>query len=126
MRAISKKNRKAIDADPFYKVCSLHGKAFGPCGGSITIEHAIIFSGRQSDMLWSLIPLCEKHHGVNGYQDATAVNKEISHWVALNRATDDELRSISKAIDYLHKKRYLNNKYGIYINHIALDHAGPR
>lgn len=116
MRKIPPKLRENMQNDPFYKVCSLRGSEahFGACGGCVTWEHAIIYAGRQLNEKWAIIPLCEKHHGVNNYQDVTAVNKEASLWVALNRASDLELRMVSKAINYQKEKERLNKKYGKY------------
>jgi len=97
-------------ADPYYQSCSL--SCLGDCGGGITWEHSLIYQGRQLNEKWAIIPLCEKHHGINNYQDVTALDKERSEWVALNRATDAELLAISKVVNYQHKKKYLNDKFG--------------
>ena len=43
-----------------------------------------------------------------------ALNKEINVWIALNRATDEELKKYSKAIDYIRMREVLNKKYGVY------------
>jgi len=110
MRPISKKNREAIDHDPYYKKCA---RAMdGGCSGRITIEHTIIYGGRQLDELWSLIPLCEYHHSVNTFQDSGDLNKEKNIWIALNRANFRQLDAISKAVNYSLLKIRLNKKYG--------------
>lgn len=111
MRKIPQHIKEQISVLPFYKECCRRWDS--PCDGRITIEHTIIFAGHQIDDLWNLLPLCEYHHGVNKYQDGGDLQKEKNVWIALNRATDDELRSISKAIDYIKRRTYLNNKYGI-------------
>lgn len=112
VQKLGKITKNAVETDDFYRTCSL--SRLGGCGGRISIEHAIIFAGRQLDEPWALIPLCAKHHGVDQYQDVTAVNKERSEWVALNRATDQELLAVSKVINYIHKRNYLNEKFGHY------------
>lgn len=112
MRPIPLKTRKIISEDPFYSLCCRRDE--GDCAGRITIEHAIVFAGRQLDHLFSLLPVCEFHHAVCQFQDNGNLNKEKHTWIALNRATDDELRSISKAIDYIALRERLNKKYGIW------------
>lgn len=113
MRPIPPKIRAQIDEDLFYKNCAF--KYLGECDGRVTIDHTIIFAGRQIDDLFNLVPVCAKHHGVDFYQDAgTELPKEMRLWVALNRATDEELLKYSKAINYLHERTRLNDKYGTY------------
>lgn len=112
MRKIPLKLKREILADPFYTMCA-RSKA-GQCDGRITWEHAIIFAGKQLNAKWSIIPLCEYHHGVNRHQDGGDLDKQINVWIALNRASDTELAQVSKAIDYVRLKRVLNDKYGIY------------
>lgn len=109
MRPISSKNKQIINSDPYYKVCAR--KDEGGCSGRITIEHSIIFAGRQLDDLWSLLPICEYYHSVGIYQDGGNMNKEKHIWLALCRATDDELKAISKAVDYIALRERLNAKY---------------
>ena len=115
MRKIPAAVKAAILDDVFYEQCCLRHTDHGSCGGRITWEHAIIYAGRQLNEKWAIIPLCEKHHGVNSYQDVTAVKKELSVWVAVNMATDDELLAVSKAVNYVRERERLNNKYGVYI-----------
>lgn len=107
-------DRKEWAKDPFYSVCALKGHHGHECGGKITWEHAMIYGGKKMQTKWSVIPLCERAHAVNSFQDAGTMIKELNQWVALNRATDDELRAISKAVDYIHMRKYLNGKYGVW------------
>lgn len=109
MRPIPAKLRAEIDSDPYYKVCARADE--GDCAGRITIEHALTFSGRQLNEKWALLPICSYHHGVNEYQDCGKMNKEKHVWLALNRATDEELRSISKAVDYIKERERLRKIY---------------
>lgn len=98
---------------PEYKICSR--RIDGGCKGRITLEHAIIFAGKQVNSKWAIIPLCEYHHAVNTYQDGGDLDKDINKCIALNRATDAELDMISKVIDYKKERERLNEKYrGIY------------
>lgn len=101
-----------MDADPYYERCSMEFR--GDCDGRITWEHAIIFASKQLNEKWAIIPVCAYHHGVDEFQDRGDVKKEMHVWIALNRATDDELIAISKAIDYLKLRERLNKIYGTY------------
>lgn len=83
------------------------------CGGRITWEHVFVFAGRQVDARWSIIQICARAHGVDEYQDRGIMSKEINEWISLNLATDAELAAVSKAVDYLHRRKYLNSLYGI-------------
>lgn len=86
----------------------------GGCAGRITWEHAIIYAGKQVDSAWAIVFLCERHHAVNTYQDRGDLNKEKNVWIALNQATNEELKGHSKAVNYLSLKDRLNKKYGDY------------
>lgn len=109
------KLRRDCASDTFYKRCAragLHGHA---CAGRITFEHAIIVAGKQVQAKWAVIPLCEKAHNCGRFQDCGDFNKHINEWIALSRATIDELRAISKAFDYVRYLNYLNEKYGVFL-----------
>lgn len=112
MATIPKKLKEELLADPYYKFCSLFGHHNHICGGRITFEHTLIFAGKQVQAKFAIIPLCARGHEVYEYQDAHTMNKEQNKWVALNRATDDELRSISKVINYIRERERLNNIFG--------------
>ena len=113
MSKIPKKLLAAILADPFYKRCARHAEE--SCAGRITFEHAIIYAGKQLNEKWAIIPLCSKHHAVDEYQDGGDLDKRINLWIALNRASTDELLSISRANDYFRHMHRLNDQYGRYV-----------
>lgn len=104
-----------MDKDPYYKVCALKGLHGHICGGRITKEHAIIYAGRRLNEYWAIVPICARGHEVDDFQDAHTMNKDLNRWIALNRASNVELRAISKVIDYLRERTRLNVKYGTYI-----------
>lgn len=110
MRKIPLNLLQAILADPYYKVCVRHKER--RCRGRITLEHAIIYAGTQLNEKWAILPVCAYHHAVDEFQDRGDLDKEYHHWVALNRATPDELLRISKAINYKNKLNFLNSIYG--------------
>lgn len=110
MRTIPQYLKDQISTDPFYRKCC---RASDGCKSSrITIEHSMIYAGKQVSALWALLPLCEYHHSVNAYKDNGDLNKEMNIWIALNRAKDYELENISKATNYKEVRNRLNKKYG--------------
>lgn len=115
---INLKDREEMSQDPFYQTCALYGQHGHECGGKITWEHALKYAGKKLQEIWAIIPICEKAHAVNSFQDAGTMNKEMNVWVALNRATDEQLEAISKAESYLQKRVYLNSIYGEYVHKV--------
>jgi len=105
MRPIPTKLKKELENDPYYKQCSRHSD--GDCDGRITWEHAFIYAGRQINKKWAIIPICEHHHFGPG------LDKEKNQWIALNRATLEDLAKYPKR-DWQQLLRYLNRKYGEY------------
>jgi len=110
MTKIPQKVKNEILDNEFYTKCCM--SFLGSCGGRITWEHSLIYGGRQVQEMEAIIPVCEKHHGVNAYQDVTAIDKEISQWIALNRM-QPKFHLYPKS-DWVQKLTYLNNKYGKY------------
>lgn len=74
----------------------------------------MIYAGKQLQEEWSILPICEYHHGVNNFQDRGALNKEKHVWIALNRAPVERLVALSKSIDQVALRDRLNKKYGVY------------
>ena len=115
MRPISQKVRRQINDDPGYRVCMLTAHPGHICGGRLTREHAVIHAGKQVDAKWAIISACARGQEVDQFQDAGTMDKRLNIWVALNRATDEELLAVSKAVDYVRLRRYLNSIYGEYV-----------
>ena len=92
--------------DPYYKRCARR-KDEG-CDGRITWEHAMTYGGKQIQEKWAIIPLCEKHHGVEHYSGSDSLlDKGINRSIALNRATDAELKKFDKS-DFMRDRYNLN------------------
>lgn len=108
MRKISLKVKEQLLQEP--QVCSR--RSDGSCKGRITWEHALTYAGKQIDEVWAIIFLCEYHHAVNNYQDNGNLTKKKNVWIALNRATDEELKKYSKAINLIEQRERLNKIYG--------------
>src|SRR3990167_3677984 len=104
MRKISPRVKAELEKEP--QVCAR--KSDGGCVGRITFEHTLIYAGKQIDEVWSIIFLCEYHHDVNIQQGNGDLNKEKNVWIALNRATESELKQYSKAINYVRMREILN------------------
>lgn len=124
---MSKKLRTEVNEDPDYLICSLrdYDPVESPCAGRITREHAIIYAGRKVQEKWAIIPLCARHHAVDEYQDGGDMKKEVSQWVALNRASDAILTQFSKAVDYIRLRGYLNDKYGVWVKPVPKKNLLP-
>lgn len=109
MNNMPKALRKELAADPYYAVCCITGEP-GKRGNPIEWHHNLIYAGRQVQEKFAILPVKRTIH-------AKASKQEIKHkldWVMLNRATDQQLLTISKAKDYFLYKHYLNKKFGVY------------
>lgn len=117
---IPPKLREEMAKDPFYSTCSLYGQHNHTCEGKVTWEHAMIYGGKKIQKKWAIIPLCEKGHNVNEFQDDHSMLKALHVWVALNRATQAELEEYTlpgvqfNKVDYFRELRRLNALYGVY------------
>jgi len=114
MAPIPLKLRKEMSVDPFYSVCALAGHHGHICGGKITWEHAITYASRQLQQKWAIVPICERGHGLGKFMDTGSLKKDLNVWIALNRATEEELLEISKAGDAKKRRDHLNQRYGIW------------
>lgn len=115
MNNMPTKLRKELAADPYYHTCARAGIDGHVCAGRVTWDHAIIVAGRQLQEGWAIVPLCEKAHGVGKWLDLHEKKPEMSQWIALNRAPEERLEELTRlgGLDYLRRRNYLNQKYGI-------------
>ena len=112
--AIPKKLKEECEKDPRYYRCALSGLHGHVCDGRITWEHAMIYAGKQIQEKWAIVPLCEKAHAVNSFQDAGTMKKELNVWLALNQATESDFERFPRAFpSYSEQKIRLNRKYGV-------------
>ena len=114
MRPVPLKQRKEMEQVPFFQVCAKAGLPGHVCQGRVTWDHPLTFAGKQIIEAWATVPLCEYGHSVNKFQDGGDYNKTMSIWIALNRVTDEELRKVSKCVNYQREKERLNDIYGPY------------
>lgn len=105
MRKIPNKLRQEMAKDPYYKKCAVRG--FSTCDGRIEWHHGIIYAGRQLNEKWAILPLCHLHH------DRVCVEPYKSYilWTILERATEQELIAVSKAINYIDLREKLRKEY---------------
>lgn len=109
MRAIPKKLRDELEADPWYQQCCLTKLRKG-LGVKIEWHHNLIYAGKQVNEKFCILPLeAEFHRRAN----EKWVKDCLDH-VMLNRATDEELRRYSKAVDLVAKRNRLNIEHGTY------------
>lgn len=83
----------------------------GECKGRMTLDHTLIYAGKQIDEAWAILWTCAYHHDVDQYQGGGNLDREKSIWYALNKATDEELLEYPKR-DFIAEKERLNKKYG--------------
>ena len=118
MGHIPSKLRSKLALQPFYHVCArreaLHDHECQPSPLNprklIEWEHALIYAGKQVQKEFAIIPLCWWAHSGPG------LVKAINEWIALNRATDEEILELSHkgGRDYFRDKATLNRAYGVY------------
>lgn len=102
MRAIPAKLKKQIEADPFMKKCIHYPSS--DCVPRIEWEHCWIYSGRQINEAWAIVPVCTYHHRGAG------LDKDFNRFVSLYRATMDDFKMYPKK-PWLQQKDYLVKKF---------------
>jgi len=106
MRPIPQKLKDEMEADPFYQKCAWHGRPHP--GKKIEWHHNLIFSGRQVNRKFAILPLCEEIH----QQVSKREIREYLDWIMVSRATEKELEEfgLTKKFNRL-KKKYENQKH---------------
>lgn len=99
MRPIPTTLRRKIANDPFMQRCIYAG-----CPGHPEWEHAMIYSGKQINEAWAIVPVCTYHHRGEG------LDKQYNQYVALSRASPDDLAKYPKT-DWEHLRQHLNSLY---------------
>lgn len=101
-----------MDSDPWMHRCCVTGRT----DGKIDWHHVYTFASKQISEAWAIIPLLRSVH------DRVPADRELkdrTEWIALNRATDEQLRPYCKAIDYIRRREVLNRKFGgPYVGHL--------
>lgn len=94
--------REQMAEDKFYTKCCI---ADIICSGRIEWHHNLIHAGKRVNEIFCILPVCSTHHRME------ASFKDKLNYIMLKRATDDELRKYSKAIDYIAMRKRLKEKY---------------
>ncbi len=105
MRPIPKDLLRDMLSDPFYEKCCVSGKT------PVQLHHHILFGGRQLNEKFAIVPLHKSIH--DRVDKESGLNNYVS-WIVLNRATEDEITTISKVKNYISLRNHLNDIFGEY------------
>ena len=97
--------RVVMEMTPFYSKCCITGTK----DERIEWHHNLIFGGQRVNEIFCILPLAQSVH-----RDIVK-HKEKCDWIMWNRASEEEIKRYSKAVDYQKEKERLNNIYGNYI-----------
>lgn len=100
MRPIPQKLRKQISEDPFYKKCCITGSL------NVSLEHCWVYSGKQINELWAIVPLDRK---LNTSHPSKEI-KEKCRLISLKRATKKDLAKYPKK-NWQQELKYLQDNY---------------
>lgn len=104
---ITSKLLQEILSDKYYKTCIHKQKETGvECSGRITLEHAWIYSGKQIQEKWAIVPCCWYHHLGKGLE------KNYNRYTALKRANLSELAKRYPKKNWRQEIIYLESVYG--------------
>jgi hypothetical protein len=111
MQPIPPAHKKIIDSDPYFRTCARNALFHDHiCQGRITIEHAIIYAGRQIVEVWNYVPLCCWAHDVDEWQDKGNIDKRLNEFLAIRRASPEDLAKYPKK-DWSRLYGHLKRKY---------------
>lgn len=105
MRPIPTSLKEEIAEDKFYKRCCI---ADENCQGRIEWHHNLIYASKQVNEKFCILPICHYHHE---HEKDTEIGDRLDY-IMLCRATDDDLKRFSKAVNYLALRYRLRQKYG--------------
>lgn len=80
------------------------------CQGRMTLEHALIYAGRQVDAPFAIIKLCAWAHDVDQFQDGGNLDKEKNEYIALSQATKEDFAFYAKS-RWVMRLTYLRTKF---------------
>lgn len=113
MRKIPAKMKKEMLDDPAYHFC-MRNVMFNDhiCRGRLTLEHAFIYAGTQINEKWAIISICAWAHDVDEWQDAGNLDKSKNQYIALMRATPEDLAKYPRG-NWDQLKSHLVGRFGI-------------
>ncbi len=105
MRPIPSKIRKQLADDHFMRKC-----IYKDCPNQPEWEHAFIYSGKQVNETWAIVPVCTYHHRLQG------LDKQYNQFIALERVSKakrfDELKLKYPRFNWEQTYNYLKHIYG--------------
>ena len=98
-----------LKGDPFMYFCihTLFQKDSHLCRGKVEWHHALIFSGRQIQEAWAIVPLCQYHH--------KQPNKDFARHLAFCRAEHMGI-DLTKLTDFNHWKHEIKRLKSLYVD----------
>ncbi len=99
--------RKKLNDDPWMKSCCLcHTKQ------SIEFNHALIYSGRQINEDYAIVPLCSDcHRGAFG--TILQRNRDICELLAIERGLQSDIETKYPKMDWRQRRDYLGTKLAL-------------
>jgi hypothetical protein len=110
MRKISLSIRKRIGQENWFKKCCLCGVKKSD-QVKIEVHHNFIYAGRQTDVYFTLLPLCVKCHDT---ARKTEVREKLD-WIMMGRADWNDLARFPR-YDWKQRKIYLEGLFGIIVS----------
>lgn len=111
MNPIPSKTKQELADSPYMKRCVVPG-----CGNALVEwNHALIYSGRQINETYAIVPLCQYHHRGNNGTIWEPV-KLWCEWLAITRGIDKLVVDYSK-FNWEQRLKYLNSQ----ITKVCLD-----
>ena len=106
MRPISPKVKQAL----LNEKQECYRKNEGTCKGRLTLDHVWIYAGRQIDEHWAILWTCAFHHDVDQFQGGGNLDRDLSKYVSLKKATTQDLAKYPKK-DWQQEIKRLKEKY---------------
>lgn len=112
MTKIPTKLRAQLAEDPFYQTCCISGDKSAR-GDRVEWHHNLIFGGKQVQARFAILPLKKSLHLRAGWDKDLRAQLD---WIMWNRATPEEIKQYSKAVDYGSYLAALNCTYGVWVD----------
>jgi hypothetical protein len=107
MNNMPAKLRKEMSEDPYFKKCCFTFEH--TCSGKIEWHHNLIFGGKQVQDKRFIMPICQNVHDIARNIQV----KEMLDLIMLSKLSNEEIRAISKGINYAQRLKYLKTKYNL-------------
>lgn len=105
MNNLPAKLKREMSNDPYFSKCCFSFSHI--CFGKIEWHHNLIFGSKQVQDKRFIMPICKTIHD----KARNTEIKEMLDLIMLDKLTNDELKQISKGINYSQRLKYLRTKY---------------